>query len=599
MRKALQRTFNISDTGSQELMKASVWLGLYYLAALAPVVLLVYVADNMISQAAGLTDNVSLIACTAGALMFAALIYVAYRRSYKSKYYSSCDEDQRMRMSLAEKIRRLPMSYLGKRDVADFTSTVMDDVKTVEGVLATSLAEFLASVMFALVTLVILACYNWRMTLVLAAALPLAALAMALGRLVSEGQNKRNRARRVDLSESLQEYLENMQALRSSPRMGDYQKRLGEKAQKLVPGLVGYELLAGLGLSLGENFLRAGLGFVMVFGAAQLSAGEVSLAGFLLFLLVSVRLYEPLCVAVEKLGALIHALVSAGRIREILDHPVQEGASDVAFDGFDIEFDHVSFAYDTREVIHDVSFSVPQGSVTALVGPSGCGKSTLCRLAARFWDVNSGSVRVGGVDVREVDPETLMRHFSFVFQDVVLFNDSILNNIRIGRMDATDEEVREAARLACCDEFVQALPQGYDTVIGENGKTLSGGQRQRLSIARSILKDAPIILLDESTASIDPENETRIQQALGRLVKGKTVLIIAHRLRSIADCDQIVVIKDGSVREVGAHEELMGLHGLYAHLFELQSGRAWAPSAGGSLADAPPAPGTQPSSCGA
>lgn len=589
MRKTLQRTFNISGQGSRELMKASVWLGLYYLAAaLAPVVLLVYVADNMVSRATDLADRISLVACTALALVFAALIYLAYRQSYKSKYCSSCDEDQRMRMSLAEKIRLLPMSYLGKRDVADFTSTVMDDVKTVEGVLATSLAEFLASVASALVTLIILAFYNWRMTLVLAAVLPLASLAMALGRLVSEGQNKRNRARRVDLSESLQEYLENMQALRSSPRMDDYQQRLGKKARKLVPGLVGYELLAGLGLSLGENFLRAGLGLVMVFGAVQLSSGELSLAGFLLFLLVSVRLYEPLCVAVEKLGALIHALVSAGRIREILDHPIQGGSSDVTFDGFDIEFDHVSFAYDTREVIHDVSFSVPQGSVTALVGPSGCGKSTLCRLAARFWDVNSGSVRVGGVDVRQVDPEVLMKHFSFVFQDVVLFNDSILNNIRIGRMDATDEEVCEAARLACCDDFVQALPQGYDTVIGENGKTLSGGQRQRLSIARSILKDAPIILLDESTASIDPENETRIQQAFGRLVKGKTVLIIAHRLRSIADCDQIVVIEDGGVREVGAHEDLMGLHGLYAHLFELQGGQTWAPSASASLADPEP-----------
>ena len=338
-----------------------------------------------------------------------------------------------------------------------------------------------------------------------------------------------------------------------------------------IPGLVLYELLAGLSISISYNVMRVGLGLVILFGSGMLAAREITLFKFLIFLYAAVRIYEPLTSACEHLGDFIASLVGAGRVSALLAKPEQGGSEDITVDRVDSRFDHVRFAYNHEEVLHDVSFTAKKGEITALVGPSGSGKSTLARLAARFWDVQSGSVSLGGVDLRQIAPEELLKNYSIVFQDVVLFNDSIYNNIKIGREDATEEEVYTAAKLAACDEFIHRLPDEYQTVIGENGKTLSGGERQRLSIARAFLKNAPVILLDESTASIDPENETKIQQAIGRLIQNKTVLIIAHKLRTVAGCDKIVVLDSGSVAEEGTHETLMEQKGLYYKLYTLQS----------------------------
>lgn len=353
--------------------------------------------------------------------------------------------------------------------------------------------------------------------------------------------------------------------------MENYQKMLATKIKKIIPGLVLHELLAGLSISISYNVMRIGLGFVIISGSMLLASDKISLITFLIFLFVAVRIYEPLTKACEMLGEMIYSLVSAKRIRDLLDGPEQQGQEDIQIGQYDITFDHVSFGYNQEDVIHNVSFTAKQGEITALVGPSGCGKSTLCKLAARFHDVKHGEVQIGGINVNEIAPETLFKNYSIVFQDVVLFNDTIYNNIKIGKENATREEVIAAAKLAQCDEFIDRLPMGYDTIIGENGKTLSGGERQRLSIARAFLKDAPVILLDESTASIDPENETKIQEAIGKLIKDKTVLIIAHKLRSIVECDKIVVLKEGHLVEEGTHYELMKQSGLYHRLYSLQN----------------------------
>ena len=568
----LKRIYRISDEGSRNILKSGLYMCLFNLAALLPVLLLAMAANEMMNRYFGITQgSIPLWGYWGAALLLLYAIYYTYRMTYRKKYLTSTQEDMRLRMEIADKIRRLPLSYIGRRDLSDLTSTVMDDVATVELALSTSVAEFIGGFLSGVTVIVILAFYNWKLAGSLAICLPLVVIAMSLCRIISEGTNKRNRQKKLDISDGLQEYLENIKVLRSSETMEGYQNRLSVTIKRVLRGLVLYEFLSGFSIGLSHNIMRIGLGLVIVTGSTLLISGEISLFTFLLFLLVAVRVYEPLTKACESLGVMISSLVSAGRIRDLMDYPEQQGDEALQPESFDISFDHVSFAYNEEDVLHDVSFTAKQGQITALVGPSGCGKSTLCRLAARFWDVNRGSVSLGGININEVAPDTLLENYSFVFQDVVLFNDTIYNNIRIGKENATHEEVLTAAKLACCDEFIEWLPQGYDTVIGENGMTLSGGERQRLSIARAFLKDAPVILLDESTASIDPENETKIQKAIGRLIKNKTVLIIAHKLRSIVACDKIVVLSEGKLIESGTHEELMQRDGLYHRLYSLQN----------------------------
>ena len=564
--------FHLSRKGSRTIMQAGIWLAVFNLAALLPVVLLAMVSEDMMAKHfAGDGGNIPLLPYAAALLVVLTVMFLTYKVAYHKEYLTSGQEEYKLRMELADKLQRLPLSFFGMRDLSDVTGIIMDDVQTMSHVLSQSAAELIGGILTGIVALVVLFIYDWRLALYLAVCMPVVLLVMALSRKISEGTNKKNRSKKLDVSAGLQEYLENIKLLHTTEAMGDYQQSLCKKVKRIIPGLVLYELLAGLSISISYNVMRVGLGLVILFGSGMLAAGEITLFKFLIFLYAAVRIYEPLTSACEHLGDFIASLVGAGRVSALLAEPEQGGSEDITVDRFDIRFDHVRFAYNHEEVLHDVSFTVKQGEITALVGPSGSGKSTLARLAARFWDVQSGSVSLGGVDLRQIAPEELLKNYSIVFQDVVLFNDSIYNNIKIGREDATEEEVYVAAKLAACDEFIHRLPDEYQTVIGENGKTLSGGERQRLSIARAFLKNAPVILLDESTASIDPENETKIQQAIGRLIQNKTVLIIAHKLRTVAGCDKIVVLDSGSVAEECTHETLMEQKGLYHKLYTLQS----------------------------
>lgn len=565
-----RRIFHLSKEGTRTITKAAAWLALFNLATLLPVIPLAKVSEQMMTGLfEGEHHTIAWSPYMAALVLILLLMFVAYKIAYHKEYLTSGEEEYRLRMELADKLRRLPLSFFGKRELSDLTSVIMDDVQTVSHVLSQSAAELVSGLLSGLVTIVILAFYDIRLTGCLAACLPVAMLAMALSRRISEGTNKKNRAKKLEVSDGLQEYLENIKLLRTTRRIREYQDSLQGKIKRLIPGQVLYELLAGLSISVSYNAMRIGLGLVIILGSKMLVEGEISLFKFLVFLYVAVRIYEPFTSACEHLGDFIASLVSAGRVNELLAQREQTG-EETSPEQFDIEFDHVDFAYQEKRVLNDVSFVAKQGEITALVGPSGSGKSTLTRLAARFWDTSGGRILVGGMDISKIAPEDLLKNYSIVFQDVVLFNDTVYNNIRIGKADATPEEVYAAARLAACEEFVTRMPDGYQTVIGENGKTLSGGERQRLSIARAFLKNAPVILLDESTASIDPENETKIQQAIGRLIRNKTVLIIAHKLRSIADCDKIVVLEEGRVAEEGTHRQLLDKNGLYHKLYHLQ-----------------------------
>lgn len=565
------KIFHLSKSGAKTITQAGIWLALFNLSALLPVIFLAIVSEEMIMKHfGGEGGKIPLLPYIAALLAILAVMFFTYKIAYHKEYLTSGQEEYNLRMELADKLRRLPLSFFGMRDLSDVTGIIMDDVQTMSHVLSQSAAELIGGILTGIVSLIILFIYDYRLAVYLAVCLPVVLIVMALSRKISESTNKKNRDKKLDVSAGLQEYLENIKLLRTTEAMGDYQRKLDGKIKRIIPGLVLYELLAGLSISISYNVMRIGLGLVIIFGSGMLASGEISLFKFLVFLYAAVRIYEPLTSACEHLGDFIASLVGAGRVTKLLEEPEQNG-NDVSIGSFDIKFDDVSFAYNNEEVLHNVSFTAKQGEITALVGPSGSGKSTLARLAARFWDVNSGTVSIGGENLRNIAPEMLLKNYSIVFQDVVLFNDTIYNNIRIGKENATEEEVYAAAKLAACDEFIERLPEGYQTVIGENGRTLSGGERQRLSIARAFLKNAPVILLDESTASINPENETKIQQAIGRLIKNKTVLIIAHKLRTVSGCDKIVVLDNGTVSEQGTHEQLMEKDGLYHKLYTLQN----------------------------
>jgi ATP-binding cassette subfamily B protein len=567
----LKRIYSLTPKGGRTLLQAIGFTALHNISVILPTVVLLLLTLRMVDLHMG-RDVAQPQLGTFWTACFVLMvgIYVIYRQTYRKIYIGAYKECASTRLRLADKIRRLPLSCFGKRDLGDLTSAMMDDTATVEHIFTTCVAELFGGLISSLCVVLTLFILDWRMSIALFCCLPLSFLALVLSHRVGSSFNWNNRNAKLGFSEGLQEYLDNMKVLRASPNREAYRLNLEGGIRRIVRASIIYELVMGVFLSAAYNLLRVGVGLVVVAGAWLLLRGELDLAVYLLFLFVSVRVYDPLTTVLFKAGEFFYSLVSASRIREIYDSPVQGGDPDVVLERYDIEFENVSFGYEEELVLRDVSFTAEQGRITALVGPSGGGKSTLTRLASRFWDVSQGRILVGGVDVRAIDPETLLRSYAIVFQDVVLFNDTVHNNIAIGKTGATREEIVAAARLARCHEFIERLENGYDTVIGENGKTLSGGERQRISIARAFLKDAPIILLDEATASLDPSNETLIQQALSELIRDKTVLIIAHRLRSVETCDKIVVLEKGRVVEEGSHDDLMAACGLYSHLHDLQ-----------------------------
>ncbi|MCR5421388.1 MAG: ABC transporter ATP-binding protein/permease [Lachnospiraceae bacterium] len=569
----LRKMYNFSKPIENAIMKASALLGLFQFVCILPLILLVDIFDKMYkSYVLGEAFNVNISVYMITGTVLILLLFICYKKMYRIKYISAASENLNMRMSIMDKLRKLPQSYLSKHDLSDLTSTVMDDMGIIEGVLANQLTEMIGGFISIAAVLTVMFFVNVRMTLVLCVVLPLAAFAMGMSDKVSGKTHLKNRKIKLTISDLIQEYLENITVLKTSGSINEYQTKIKRTLNGLIPRLVLFEFLAGICVSTAYNLLRFGIGIVAVYGIGLLVKGDISVTTYVAYMLLSVWIYEPLSYTCEHLGAVIASKVAAVRIKDIMDAKEQTGDEDINVSNYDIVFDKVDFAYDegSETVLNNVSFMAKQGEYTALVGASGSGKSTVCRLAARLWDVNKGTVTIGGQDISKVAPENLFKVFSIVFQDVTLFNDTIYNNILIGNKNATREQVLKAAEDAMCLSFIEKLPEGIDTVIGENGHTLSGGERQRLSIARALLKDAPIVLLDESTASVDPETETGIQEAIERLAKGRTVLMIAHRLRSIVNCNRIVVLDEGRVIGNGTHEELMKECSEYKKLYELQ-----------------------------
>lgn len=564
----LQKRFALSRQGAVDLIKGCIACVAQDISLMLPVGLLYYFVIDMMNG--DITGN-HIAFYGIGALACLALIFIVTCFQYNGTYLATYVESGVRRISLAERLRKIPLSFFGKKDLADLTNSVMGDCATLEAAFSHYVPPLAGSLISTTLIAICLFAYDWRMALAAVWVLPIAFAITFFSARIQGYFNRKSVAADVSLESGVQECIESLQDLKANNAEKSYLKGLDKKIDNVEKRHIITELGTALFVVSSTLILKFGIATVALVGSALLIRGEIDIPLFFMFLLVASRLYAPLEGALQNLAAVISTKTNINRMNEILDHPIQTGSDSVTNKGYDIVFDHVGFAYNTGEtVLKDVSFTAKQGEVTALVGPSGGGKTTVSRLAARFWDINKGKITVGGMDISKIEPETLLSLYSIVFQDVTLFNNTIMENIRIGRKDATDEEVIAAARLANCEEFVAKLPDRYNSMIGENGCELSGGERQRISIARAFLKNAPIILLDEATASLDVENETLIQVALSRLIKDKTVLVIAHRMRTVSGTDKVVVLSDGCVAEQGAPEELMNKGRIYPHMVKLQ-----------------------------
>ena len=568
MIKTLQRRFALSRQGAVDLIKGCIACVVQDISFMLPVGLLYYfVIDAMNGNLNG--SRIAFYAV--GSLVCLCLIFIATWFQYNATYLATYVESGVRRISLAEQLRKIPLSFFGKKDLADLTNSIMGDCATLETAFSHYVPALAGSLISTTLIAICLFAYDWRMALAAVWVLPIAFTITLFSARIQEYFNHKSVAANVALESGVQECIESLQNLKSNNAEERYLKGLDKKIDYVEKRHIITELGTALFVVSSTLILKFGIATVALVGSALLIRGEIDIPLFFMFLLVASRLYAPLEGALQNLAAVISTKTNINRMNEIFDQPIQTGSNTMTNQGYDIVFDHVGFAYNTGEtVLKDVSFTAKQGEVTALVGPSGGGKTTVSRLAARFWDINKGKITVGGMDISKIDPETLLSLYSIVFQDVTLFNNTIMENIRIGRKDATDEEVIAAARLANCEEFAVKLPDGFYSMIGENGCELSGGERQRISIARAFLKNAPIILLDEATASLDVENETLIQAALSRLIKDKTVLVIAHRMRTVSGADKVVVLSDGSVAEQGLPGELMNAGKIYPHMVKLQ-----------------------------
>ena len=511
-----------------------------------------------------------------GAASF-CIVFFCLKNDYKKTYVASYTQCERNRLNVAGHMRRLPMSFFNQRDLAELSGNIMADCTNIEKLMSSVLPQLFSNLISLTFISLMLAVFNWQMALAMFCTLPVSALLMWGSRKAQNRQFERHVEAKQTASAQTQEYLEGIKMIKSSGQGAARFESLKQALDEMRRAAMKVQLVSSSFTSLSAVLLRAGVGITLFVGTLLLTYGRIDFITMLMFLLIVVRIYSPFLTVLTMLPDLLYVTVSSRRLQSLMNAPAMEGNSGADIKTHNIEFEHVSFSYNNEEVIHNLTACLPAGGVTAIVGPSGSGKSTLTHLAARFWDVQKGSVRVGGIDVKEIAPNALMQQMAFVFQDVTLFSDSVINNIRIGRPGASDEEVYAAARASQCDNFIRSLPNGYNTMLGENGSTLSGGERQRISIARALLKDAPIVLLDEATASLDPENEVQVQQAISRLVQGKTVVVIAHRLRTITGADQILVLEDGCLAEEGTHASLMEQEGLYHKMYTLQmQSQQWA-----------------------
>ena len=505
---------------------------------------------------------------------FLAVMYLVALRQYRSTYTSVYAESAIRRISLAEKLRKLPLAFFGEKDLSDLTATIMDDCTDLEHTFSHAVPQLIASLICLVLVAAGMSVYDWRLSLALFWVVPVALAIVLLAKRVLHRNNRKAYFTRRDVSERIQEGLDAICEIKACNREAEFLRELNERIDTNERVQTRGELLIGVLVNGAQSLLKLGSASVILVGAGLLGAQETDLLTYLLFLVVGFRVYAPVNEVLNNLAALFYLDVRIDRMNEMEAMPIQQGRTDFHPKNFDIEFDDVDFSYESgKPILKQVSFTARQGEITALVGPSGGGKSTAAKLAARFWDIQHGTIRLGGENISGIDPETLLKNYSVVFQDVVLFNASIRDNIRIGRQNASEEEILRAARLACCDEFVRRMPQGYDTVIGENGETLSGGERQRISIARALLKDAPIVLLDEATASLDAENETKIQAGISELIRNKTVLVIAHRMRTVIHADRIVVMDNGHIAESGSPDDLLQQNGIFARMVNTQQGK--------------------------
>lgn len=570
MRK-LQDLLELSEKGYKDLKKAILACTLTNFSLMLPFSITVLIFTELLKPL--MEDTISWInmgvyfGVGIGGLV---IVFFVKKYDYRKTYIACYQEGENTRLSVAERIRKLPMSYFNNRDLSDLTNSLTGDCSVLEHLLSYVVPQLLANAISCTVICVFLAFFDWRLALCVFSTLPISFAIIFISKKAQDRQNAKEMRAKLDASEQVQEYIDGIKVIKSCDMAGDRSKELNSALLRLKKIAIKTDLFSGTVVTGSQLILQVGVGITILVGAYLLTAGMAELIPILMFFLIVVRIYGPILTELTFLSELFYSIQSVKRMKNLNEATVQEGSSDIAIPGNELTFHNVSFGYNKEDVLKNVTFTIPEHKITALVGPSGSGKSTIAKLAARFWDVTSGQITLGGVDIKTIDPEHLMDYMSFVFQDVILFNDTVYNNIKVGNMNATEEEVIAAAKAACCDEFVERMPDGYQTMLGENGSTVSGGERQRISIARALLKKAPIILLDEATASLDPENEVLIQQAVSHLIEGKTVLVIAHRLRTITGADKIIVLNNGTVTEEGTHQQLLANGMLYAKLYSLQ-----------------------------
>jgi ATP-binding cassette subfamily B protein len=573
MLKRVQRRFALSHKGAKDFIKGTLFTVLLNIALMLPAVYIFKFLDEylvMVFEESATVVHGSVYYIFLG-LTFMLVMFIIAIFQYRSTYTTVYEESANRRVSMAEKLRKLPLAFFGEKNLSDLTSTIMEDSTDLEHTFSHAVPQVFAAVIGIMLMAIGLFSYNWKLSLALFWVVPFAAAILFISKKMQHKEFLAGYQIKRNMSEKIQEGLETIQEIKAYNQEESYLKGLNDAVDQYEHQLIKGELLVGGLVNASHSFLKLGLVSVIIVGANLIILNDIELFTYLIFLMVASRIYAPMSEVLNNLAALFFLDVRINRMNEMEALPIQEGTDDFNPTHYDIVFENVAFSYEEdKQVLHQVSFTAKQGEITALVGPSGGGKSTAAKLAARFWDVNQGRILLGGHDIKNVEPETLLKNYSVVFQDVVLFNTSIMDNIRIGRRDASDDEVIRVAKQAQCDEFIEKMSMGYDTIVGENGETLSGGERQRISIARALLKDAPIVLLDEATASLDVENETKIQTAISELVRDKTVLIIAHRMRTVAKADKIIVLKEGKLVEDGTHDELVEKDGTYAKMWKIQ-----------------------------
>ncbi len=568
MKNYLIRKYALSDDGAKDMIKAIRWSILVNLFYVLPGVLSIYILNSVINN----SKNPNVLIIVGISIAIVIVLFLLETNRYDLAYTKTYDESAKNRINLAEKLRKLPLAYFGKRDLGDLTSTIMLDVTELENIYSHAISNLYASLITSTLFSVLLLIYSWKLSLALMWVIPLAFLILLVSSIKIRSEFKNVHSSKLKLTSCFQEGLDSISEIKAYNYERDYSNELNSLLDRYEKMLIKEEAVTGVFFNLSISLLKLGLVSFVIIGAMLLSKGEIDLFTYIAFIVISPNIFIPYMQSFANITLLTYADVRIERLKEMNEMPIQGGGTEFSPETYDITFEDVKFSYDEGvSVINGISFEAKQNQVTALVGPSGGGKSTTAKLAARFWDIQEGKIKLGGQDISKIDPETLLKHYSIVFQDVTLFNFSVLENIRVGKKDATDEEVLRVAKLAQCDDIAEKLADGYYTLVGENGEKLSGGERQRISIARAMLKDAPVIILDEATASIDAENESKIQRALSELVRGKTVLVIAHRMRTVRNADKVVVLKDGKIIEEGDPDDLIKKGGLFADMNRAQT----------------------------